>query len=327
MSFKEFCRVLEVEARELTQTHQRFLNDPQAAQSVEKCISLVLDRTQKGGKVLVVGVGKSGKIAAKFAATLSSTGTPAIYLHPTEAMHGDLGVLHEQDVAFGISYTGNTDELVSLLPFFESRKIPFIGLGGQEKSKMGDRAQIWISASIQEEACPHHLAPTTSTTIALAITDALAVGIMQARGFSATDFAKNHPGGSLGRRLNLRVENLMHPLQKCPVASPSSTMDEVLELSTRFKLGAVLVIQEQNLAGIITDGDIRRALRHREKFFGLLAQDIMTSKPISVAPDGMAFDALRLMEERESQINVLPVINAQGHAQGLLRIHDLVQTL
>jgi arabinose-5-phosphate isomerase len=327
MSFKEFCRVLKVESQAIQESLQRFEADPSRARSVEQVLQLMLERTRSGGKVFVVGVGKSGKIAAKFAATLSSTGTPAMYLHPTEAMHGDIGILTSQDVVFAISYGGNTDELVSLLPYFDSRGIPMIGLGGNPQSRLGEKSRYWIDASVSEEACPHNLAPTTSTTLALALTDAIAVALMELRGFTAQDFAKNHPGGSLGRRLQLRVSDLMHALPKVPVATPEATMDEILKLSTQYKLGAVLVLDQARLLGIITDGDIRRSLSHRERFFTLLARDIMTPKPISVGPMVLAYDALRKMEERESQINVLPVVNDQGHALGLLRIHDLVQTL
>ncbi|MBS1960023.1 MAG: KpsF/GutQ family sugar-phosphate isomerase [Bdellovibrionales bacterium] len=327
MSFKEFCRVLKVESNALQESLARLEANEAKSRTVENALNLILDRTRNGGKVLVCGVGKSGKIAAKFAATLSSTGTPAIYLHPTEAMHGDLGVLSKQDVVIAISYTGNTDELVGLLPFFETRNTPMIGIGGNPQSRLGEKCKFWIDASVTEEACPHHLAPTTSTTVALAITDAIAIALMQMRGFTAEDFARNHPGGSLGRRLQLKVSDLMHPLSKAPSVTATATMDEVLKLSTERKLGAVLVVDQATLVGIITDGDIRRALSHKERFFQLLARDIMTAKPISVSPMLLAFDALRKMEERESQISVLPVVNDRGYALGLIRIHDLVQTL
>ena len=327
MSLKEFCRVLHLESQAIEQTALNFETNPALSQSVEKALSLMLKCTQAGGKVIVLGIGKSGKIGAKIAATLSSTGTPSLYVHPTEALHGDLGIVQESDVAIAISYTGNTEELVTLLPFFERRKVQVIGMGGNSASKLAQKCSIWIDVSVTEEACPHNLAPTTSTTVTLAVGDALAVALMKMRGFGAEDFAKNHPGGSLGRRLQLTVRDLMHDLKSAPTVTENASMDDVLKLSTQKKLGAVLVVEGTKLVGLITDGDIRRALSKREAFFQLLAHDIMTRNPSTVTDSTLAFDALRLMEERESQISVLPVVDSQGQAMGILRIHDLVQTL
>lgn len=327
MSLKEFCRVLSMEALAIQKTAEQFEKNPEWNQPLQQAMDLIFERTQKGGRLIVLGIGKSGKIGAKIAATLSSTGTPSLYVHPTEALHGDLGIVQESDVALAISYTGNTEEVLALLPFFERRKVPVIGLGGNSASKLAQKSAFWIHASVDEEACAHNLAPTTSTTLALAIGDAIAVTLMKMRQFTADDFAKNHPGGSLGRRLQLLVRDLMHDLKTAPAVAESATMDEVLKLSTQRKLGAVLVCDGKKLLGLITDGDIRRALSHREKFFGLHARDIMTKKPTTVLDSLLAYDALRLMEERESQISVLPVVDSHGHALGILRIHDLVQTL
>jgi arabinose-5-phosphate isomerase len=327
MSLKEFCRVLTMEAQAIQKTAERFEKNPELNQPLLNALTAVFERTQKGGKLIVLGVGKSGKIGAKISATLSSTGTPSLFVHPTEAMHGDLGMVQENDIALAISYTGNTEEIVALLPFFERRSVPVIGLGGNPASKLAKKCAFYINAQVDEEACSHNLAPTTSTTVALAVGDAMAVTLMKMRNFGPQDFAKNHPGGSLGRRLQLLVRDLMHDLSSAPMVTEDATMDEVLKLSTEKKLGAVLVCKGKLLSGLITDGDIRRALSHREKFFGLLAHDIMTKNPTTITDSLLAYDALRLMEERESQINVLPVIDSQGHALGLLRIHDLVQTL
>ncbi|MBU6154094.1 MAG: KpsF/GutQ family sugar-phosphate isomerase [Bdellovibrionales bacterium] len=326
MSFKEFCRVLRIESEAISRALIRFDSTPDQQNRVQSALDLLLESSRKNGKVLVLGLGKSGKIAAKIAATLSSTGTPAVYVHPTEALHGDLGVVSPHDVAIAISYTGNTDEIVELLPYFEKRSVPVIALTGNPSSKLAERAKIMIDCSVTEEACAHNLAPTSSTTLTLAIGDALAISLMQARGFTAKDFAKNHPGGSLGRRLQLEVRDLMHPISKAPVVGPGAGVDEILALSTERKLGAVLVMDAQKLLGIITDGDLRRALSMKEKFFSLRAFEIMTGNPITVLETNLAYDALRLMEERESQISVLPVVNSSGIALGLLRIHDLVQT-
>jgi len=327
MTFKEFCRVLRLESGAILDAVTRFENDPRHRQTLEAALTVLLEGTRANGKVLVVGLGKSGKIAAKISATLSSTGTPSVYVHPTEALHGDLGVVGPRDVVIAISYTGNTEEVVSLLPFFEKRGVPVIALTGNPGSRLAKQARHVIDCSVKEEACAHNLAPTSSTTLTLAIGDAIAVALMQARGFTAEDFAMNHPGGSLGKRLQLEVRDLMHSVPKAPVVAGSTAMEEILALSTERKLGAVLVCDGPKLIGIITDGDIRRALRQKEKFFSLEASEIMTASPVTVAGNTLAFDALRIMEERESQISVLPVVDSTGKALGLLRIHDLVQTL
>jgi arabinose-5-phosphate isomerase len=328
MRFKDFCQVLQEEGTAIQTAAHRILKQPKLSENIDQSIQLIVDRTNAGGKVILMGIGKSGKVAAKIAATMSSTGTPAIFVHPTEALHGDLGVVTKNDIVMAFSYTGNTQELLEILPFFVKKNIPIIGIGGNENSKLAKLSQFWIDAFVEKEACPHNLAPTTSTTLALALGDAFAVSILQARGFTTEDFAKNHPGGSLGKRLQLTVKDLMHPHPgNCPMIGSSATMDEVLELSTRTKLGGVLVCEKLSLLGIITDGDIRRALKHREKFFSLTAKEVMTQNPIKVSEDILAYDALRIMEERESQISVLPVVNSKNETVGILRIHDLFSNL
>ena len=326
MHFKEFCRVLRLEAQAIESALSRFETNPAYAAILESVVELILNQTNQGGKVVLLGVGKSGKIAAKIAATFSSTGTEAHFIHPTEALHGDLGVVGKNDVILALSYTGNTEELLTLLPYFERRGTPVIALTGNLQSKLAQKSKFSLDCSVNEEACAHNLAPTSSTTLTLALGDALAVTLMQARKFNAEDFALNHPGGSLGRRLQLLVKDLMHPLEKTPLVSKTASMDEVLNQSTQYKLGAVLVCEGAKLLGIITDGDIRRALSQKEKFFSLQAEAIMTRSPTTISADRLAYDALRMMEDRESQISVLPVMNASGDALGLLRIHDLVQS-
>jgi arabinose-5-phosphate isomerase len=326
MSFKEFCRVMELEARAINDALTRFRSHSGAESSIALALQIIGDRSRRGGKVMVVGLGKSGKIAAKISATLSSTGTPSVYLHPTEALHGDLGVTGADDVVLAISQTGNTEEIVSLIPFFKKRGLGVVAITGNPESRLAAHADVVIDSSVSEEACAHNLAPTSSTTLALVIGDALAIALMRTNGFSAEDFARNHPGGSLGRRLQLTVADLMHPLARVAVLTPDSSMDEVLDASTRMRLGAALITEKERLVGIITDGDIRRALKQKEAFFGLCARDIMCADPTTVGPQTLAYDALRIMEERENQISVLPVVDSQGNALGLLRIHDLVQT-
>lgn len=326
MSFKEFCRVMELEARAISDALTRFRTNSGAESSIGRALQIIGERSRRGGKVMVVGLGKSGKIAAKISATLSSTGTPSVYLHPTEALHGDLGVTGPDDVVLAISQTGNTEEIVSLVPFFKKRGLGVVAITGNPGSRLAINADVVIDSSVSEEACAHNLAPTSSTTLALVIGDALAIALMRSNGFSAEDFARNHPGGALGRRLQLTVSDLMHPLARVAVLTPDSSMDEVLDSTTRMRLGAALITENNRLSGIITDGDIRRALKQKEAFFGLKACDIMCAKPTTVGPETLAYDALRIMEERESQISVLPVVDPQGNALGLLRIHDLVQT-
>jgi arabinose-5-phosphate isomerase len=322
----EVKRVLILEGEAILKSAEK-LKDPAVAANVQKALQLMENALTQGGKIVVTGVGKSGKICQKIAATLCSTGSLAVYLHPTEGLHGDLGLLSPKDAVLALSYTGNTDEIVRLMPSIKSLRIPVIGICGNAQSKLGELCDVWIDASVQAEACPHNLAPTTSTTLALALGDALAIALMQLRGFDAASFAQNHPGGSLGRRLNLRVSDIMHQGGAVPCVSAQAPVDEVLMKATEKKLGAVLVVEGSKLLGIVTDGDIRRALAHREKFFSMKASDVMTPNPVTVKPEQMAKDALDLMENRPSQISVLPVTDSSGNWKGMIRLHDLVQAL
>ncbi|MGE0614194.1 MAG: SIS domain-containing protein [Bacteriovoracia bacterium] len=320
---KEIERVLNLEAQALLDCARRFTQEPQRGQ-VEKAVRCLEESLTGGGKIILTGVGKSGKIAQKIAATLSSTGSLAVFLHPTEGLHGDLGVARAGDVVLALSNTGNTEEILRLLPSFRQLQIKVIGLGGNAKSKLAEKCDHWIDAAVTQEACPHNLAPTTSTTLAMAVGDAIAVTLMQLRGFDAAAFARTHPGGSLGRRLQLNVSDLMHTGPQVATVSPQATIEEVLVQSTEKKLGGVLVVEGGKLVGIVTDGDIRRALKHREKFFGLKATDVMTRNPITITPERSALDALEMMEGRASQISVLPVVDEQKNWKGLIRLHDVV---
>ncbi len=324
----EVSRVLNLEG-ECILTMARTLADPlsSAAQQIERAVTTLNRALDSGGKIVVTGVGKSGKIAQKIVATLCSTGSLSVYLHPTEALHGDLGLLRSQDVVWILSHTGNTDEVVRLVPSLKSRGVQIIGVGGNRSSLLATRCDIWIQADVEAEACPHNLAPTSSTTLALAIGDALAMALMRLRGFDASHFAQNHPGGALGRKLHLKVSDLMHQGSEVSWVTRDAPIDEVIVASTEKKMGAVLVVEGRKLLGIITDGDLRRSLQHREKFFQLKAQDVMTRQPISAGPEMMAQAALELMENRPSQISVLPVLDSNGNWLGLLRLHDLVRSL
>lgn len=323
----EAIRVLRLEGNAILQCATRF-NENQAAQNLARAIELMKSSLDQGGKIIVTGLGKSGKIAQKVAATLSSTGSLAVFLHPTEGLHGDLGVLTPRDVILAFSYTGNTEELIRLIPSIRGIGVSLIGIGGNPESQLAPKCDVWLDAKVEQEACPHNLAPTCSTTLALAIGDALAVTLMQIRGFDEKAFALNHPGGALGRRLSLRVSDLMHTGAELGVVSLSADMDSILVTSTEKKLGGILVTDANNqMVGIITDGDIRRALKHREKFFSLSAKDIMTPNPVTIRRDALAKEALDLMENRPSQISVLPVLNEKDEWVGLIRIHDLVKNL
>ncbi len=328
-TLKSLISVLELESRAVHAAAERLSTNPQARHGILNAVRILQETLEKGCKIVVTGIGKSGKIGEKIAATFSSTGSLAIFLHPTEGLHGDLGVVNAGDCVLAISHTGNTEELIRLIPSLKSRRARILALCGHPQSRLVKLADAWIDSSIEQEACPHNLAPTSSTTLALSLGDALAVTLMRLRGFDAQAFALNHPGGSLGARLTLTVADLMHPVGETlsPLA-PSATMDEVLLASTRQKLGAVLITgPDGRLAGLITDGDIRRALSHRERFFGLIAESVMTRSPTTTQPTELAWTALEKMENRPSQISVLPVVDSDEKAVGLLRLHDLVRTL
>ncbi|MBL7714675.1 MAG: KpsF/GutQ family sugar-phosphate isomerase [Bdellovibrionales bacterium] len=326
---QDLFSVLDLEAKALARIAAK-ISDPDSDESkrLVNSVEIIADRLKQGGRVVVVGLGKSGKVGQKISATLSSTGCPSFFLHPTEALHGDLGMVAQGDVVLALSYTGNTDEVIKLIPALKSLDVPVISIVGHAESRLAKSSREWIDGSVETEACPHNLAPTTSTTVALALGDALAIALMKLRGFDAESFAKNHPGGALGRRLTLRVEDLMHQGANVPTVSASASMDEVVSLSTQKKLGVVLVCEaDQKLKGIITDGDLRRALKHRERFFQMTASEVMTQKPIAASPKMMAREALELMENRPSQISVLPVVDESGKWRGVIRLHDLVQLL
>ena len=283
------------------------------------------------GKVVVLGVGKSGIIAQKIAATMTSSGTAAIYLHPSDALHGGLGIVTPDDVVMMLSNSGETDELIELLPFLKRREVPLIAIVGNLKSTIGKRADAVLDASVDHEACPLNLAPTTSTTVALALGDALAMTLMRAKGLTESDFASNHPGGQLGKRLTLRVADLMHSDTRNPTIADNASWMDVVSTITQFGLGAVNVLDaDGRLAGIITDGDLRRSLQKlggRDfSFANLKCDDLMTHNPIVATPEMLAFDALRLMEDRPSQISVLPVVDGDRLCVGLIRLHDIVRS-
>jgi arabinose-5-phosphate isomerase len=281
------------------------------------------------GKIVLIGVGKSGNIAEKIAATLTSTGSAAVYLHPSDALHGGLGLVTSDDVVLALSNSGETDEVITILPYLKHRQVPIIAIVGNLRSTLARTAEVVLDASVDQEACPLNLAPTTSTTVALAIGDALAMTLMQVKGLTLDDFALNHPAGQLGKRLTLRVADLMHQGERSPTIQTDAAWLEVITAISRGGLGAVSVVDEAgHLVGIITDGDLRRALQKIKpaELEGLRCGLLMTRNPVIATPEMLAYDALRLMEDRVSQISVLPVVDQAGVCVGLIRLHDIVRS-
>lgn len=280
------------------------------------------------GKVLIVGMGKSGDVGRKIAATLNSTGTNAAFLHPADALHGDLGMVLRKDAVIALSNSGETDEILLLLPHLRRREVPIIAIIGNLGSSLGRGADIVIDASVEREACPFNLAPTTSTTVALALGDALAITLMQAKGITQDGFAMNHPAGRLGKRLTLTVNDLMHSGARNPKLPSDANWLEVVARITDGGLGAVNIVDRHGmLIGFITDGDVRRAIQATpaERLEGLSAQRIMTANPVTVEPETLAYDALKLMEQRSSPISQLPVVTS-GRSVGMVRLHDLLRS-
>jgi len=317
-TYEKVIKILRVEADAVANAAAKL-----DQKSVEKALELLVGCK---GKVVVVGVGKSGVIAQKIAQTLTSTGTPAVFVLASDALHGGLGVVVSGDVLIVLSNSGETDEILALVPAIKLRGVSIISIIGNLNSTLADHSDVVLDASVDKEACPLNLAPTASTTVALAMGDAVAMALMESRGLTAEDFAVNHPAGRLGKRLTLRVSDLMHP---SPNVSPVSGWLEVVKSISTHSLGAVNVVDENlTLLGIVTDGDLRRTIEKTstDNLSILAANDMMTRSPISVSPHTLAFEALRLMEDRPSQISVLPVVDGDGMCVGLLRLHDVVRS-
>lgn len=316
-SVERVSEVLRIEAGAIAEAASRL-----SATDVERAMGIL---GSCSGKVIVTGVGKSGVIAQKIAQTLTSTGTMAVFVHPSDALHGGLGVVAPNDVVVALSNSGETEELLAILPTLKNRGVSIISIAGNMESTLANQADAVLDASVDKEACPLNLAPTASTTLALAIGDALAMALMEAKGLSSEDFAANHPAGRLGKRLTLRVADLMHP---SPNVAPSDGWLEVVKAISASSLGAVNVVDtDLNLVGIVTDGDLRRTIERTspDDFSTMTAQSMMTPDPITASPEMLAFDALHLMEDRASQISVLPVVG-DGRCVGLLRLHDIVRS-
>jgi len=271
------------------------------------------------GRLVITGMGKSGHIGVKISATLASTGTPSFFMHPAEAIHGDLGMLTSDDIVLAISNSGESEEVVRIIPLVKRMDITLIGMAGNPKSTLGIGSDYFLNISVEEEACPLQLAPTSSTTATLAMGDALSVALMNERKFKPEDFAMFHPGGSLGKKLLTKVKDIMH-CKNLPIIKNESSFDEIINVMTKGRLGLAIVLEEKNVVGIITDGDLRRALGNTDKpRFELKAKDIMTENPKSITSNEMAIDAEEFMVEYK--INDLLVID-DGKLLGVVQIYD-----
>ena len=276
------------------------------------------------GRVACTGMGKSGHVARKIAATLASTGTPAFYVHPGEAAHGDLGMVTDADIVLALSYSGESDELLTLLPALKRQGNAIIAMTGREASTLAREADIHLDISVPAEACPLALAPTSSTTASLAMGDALAVALLEARGFTAEDFARSHPGGRLGRRLLLLTDDVMHTGERMPCSAPDDLLKNVLLEMSRKGLGTAVVVDgERRVLGVFTDGDLRRALDRRVDIHTARVAEVMTRDWKTIAPGALAAEALQKMQQYK--INALPVVNSAGKLTGVLNMHDLLR--
>jgi len=276
------------------------------------------------GRIVVIGVGKSGHISKKIAATLASTGSPAFFIHPSEAKHGDIGMITRKDAILALSNSGESEEIVSILPFIKRLNIPLIALTGKPKSSLAKMATVHIDVSVEKEACPLGLAPTSSTTAALVMGDALAMALLQMRGFTENDFALSHPGGTLGRRLLLLVNEIMHQNDDVPLVLSNASLKEALVEMTQKKLGMTTIVNESGeLAGIFTDGDLRRALDAGTDIHRMNVIEVMSKQPKTIKSNTLAAEALNLMESHK--ITSLVVVDAAQKPMGIIHIHDILR--
>lgn len=316
MSRQTALRVLEIESRAISDLRDRL--DSSFDRAVEMLFTCA-------GRIVVTGMGKSGLIGQKVSATLSSTGSPSLYLHAAEAIHGDLGRIVETDTVVAISYSGETREILALVPALKRLGCPLIALTGNPSSSLAECADVHLDVSIDQEACPLGLAPTASTTVALAMGDALGMTLLERRGFTADSFADLHPGGTLGRKL-LRIEDVMHSGETLPRVSPETTMRDVLFEMTRKRLGMTTVVDgEGTLVGVISDGDLRRQMEAvGDSMLDHLAKTCMTTAPRRIHRRAIAAEALRTMQEHK--ITSLVVVDSEERAEGVVHLHDLWKT-
>lgn len=288
---------------------------------VEDVIKLIYETK---GKVVITGVGKSGHIGKKLAATLASTGTLSVFMHSAEGLHGDLGMVHKDDLVIAISNSGSSDEVLSILPSIKKIGAKLIAMTGNKNSPLALESDVVLDIGVESEACPMNLAPTCSTTATLVMGDAIASTLIKVRNFKPENFALYHPGGSLGRRLLLKVKDIMHSKEKVAQGKKSDMVYDLVVKMTEKNLGAVCIIEGGEVVGIITEGDIRRALKNKEKFFEFKAEDIMTKSFIWVEEEELAIDALDMMENKGAKVYQIPVLDKEKRLLGLVRLHDLV---
>lgn len=276
------------------------------------------------GRIIVTGMGKSGHIGNKLAATLASTGSPAFFVHPAEASHGDLGMITANDIVIALSNSGETAEVLTIMPVIKRKGTPLISMTGRADSTLARQADVHLHVAVEEEACPLNLAPTSSTTAALALGDALAIALLEARGFTAEDFALSHPGGTLGRRLLLRVEDVMHAGERLPIISDSASIADALLEMTSKGLGMTAIVDNNNaLTGVFTDGDLRRMLERALDIHQHNIREVMTVNPVVIEQGHLAAEALQIMEKKK--INGLIVVDADHNPVGALNMHDLLR--
>jgi len=305
-------KVLEIESKALTKQINQI--DQAFVDACELCL-------QCSGKLIVMGLGKSGHIADKIAATLSSTGTPSYFIHPSEAIHGDLGMIDEKDIVLIFSYSGETEEIISLLPYLKKKEIKIVAFTGNIDSKLSLESDIHINVPVDEEACPMNLAPTASTTTALAVGDAFAVALLERKGFTKEDFAKSHPGGSLGKQLLLSIGDIMHTGEEIPVVCSDDSLSTGLIEMSQKALGMTAVIDKDNhLAGIFTDGDLRRTLESNIDIKVTKMSDVMTANPFVLSEDTLAYNAVNLIQEKKI---TSVIVTKENKVIGALNIHDL----
>ena len=316
----------------LAQAQQVFQIESEAIQKLsdrlgDEFVQAVELLLRSPGRVIVTGMGKSGHIGKKMAATLASTGTPAYFLHPAEGIHGDLGMVTEQDIVLAISNSGSTPEILDILPSLGRIGAKLIVMSGKRNSTLGKSADVFLDVAVDQEACPLGLAPTASTTATLAMGDALAVALLQAHDFKPEDFALFHPGGSLGKKLLLTVETVMHKGEELPIVQPNVSVQEALFMITAKGLGvAVVADQSGKMIGLLTDGDVRRGLEKGHEMLGYPVEKIMTANPAVISPERLAVYALNLMENHQPRpITVLPVVDDQGKILGLVHLTDLLR--
>jgi len=310
MDFEKIAKeVLQIEANELLNAD---------VSGIEKAVEIAYNTK---GKVIVTGVGKSGLIGSKIAATLASTGTPSFFIHPTEALHGDLGMIGKDDSVIAISYSGESEELIKILPHIKRFEVPLIAMTGNKDSTLAKYADVVLNIHVNKEACPLNVAPTSSTTLTLAMGDALAVCLMKKRNFTKEDFASFHPGGSLGRRLFIKVKDLMK--KDFPIANEEDTLKEAIIKMTEGKLGHVLFIDGKKVKGILSDGDLRRAMMSKDFDLEEKAIKFATLNPKTINKEVLASDALKYMED--NKIQFLPVVDENDNVVGVLHIHHLVE--